>query len=81
MENHYAILIDGKPYESAADLYTAKHLFKTVDTTINREYDGSVKSLVYIGNRYDIRTWKNILTSVVNCPTTQMKGKKRSVGL
>lgn len=60
MENHFVILIDGKPYESAADLYTAKHLFNTVDSTINSEYEGSTKTLAYVGNRYDRRTWRII---------------------
>lgn len=65
--DYYSVLIDGKPYEGSYNMVTAKYLYETVDKTISKDYDGSTKSLVKIGNRYDQRTWHKCLEDKIKC--------------
>lgn len=67
--DYYSVLIDGKPYEGSYNAATAKYLYETIDKTISKEYDGSTKILVKIGNRYDQRTWHKCLEDKINVKT------------
>lgn len=73
MEKTYSILVDGQSYEGSADKETAMYLYRTVDETIGKEYDGHTKSLIQMGNRYDQRTWQKLLEDEIHCPKEELE--------